>query len=62
VFDETRVIRTPLRGIIAGYHVLALRSCSGLPSTTGRRRQWEVRGRIRVSPRLVLGGKRADLR
>src|SRR3989449_7920742 len=22
VFDETRVVRTPLRGIIAGYHVL----------------------------------------
>ena len=22
VFDETRVVRTPMRGIISGYHVL----------------------------------------
>jgi hypothetical protein len=55
VFDETRVVRTPLRGIIAGYHVLPY-VLVGPPEYDRPARAVEVRGRIKVSPRLVLGG------
>ena len=55
VFDETRVIRTPLRGIIAGYHVLPY-VLLGPAEYDRTSKTVEVRGRIRVSPRLVLGG------
>src|SRR2546425_10612897 len=55
VFDETRVVRTPLRGIIAGYHVLPY-VLLGPPEYDRKSKTVEVRGRIRVSPRLVLGG------
>jgi len=55
VFDETRVVRTPLRGIIAGYHVLPY-VLLGPPEYDRTSKTVEVRGRIRVSPRLVLGG------
>src|SRR5881397_3744470 len=54
VFDQTRVIRTPLRGIIAGYHVLPY-VLLGPPEYERTSKTVEVRGRIRVSPRLVLG-------
>src|SRR5437879_8320039 len=54
VFDQTRVIRTPLRGIIAGYHVLPY-VLLGPPEYDRTSKTVEVRGRIRVSPRLVLG-------
>jgi len=53
VFDETTVLRKPLRGIIAGYHVLPyilVGTDHGSPS-----KSVEVRGRIKVSPRLVIG-------
>ena len=53
VFDETTVLRKPLRGIIAGYHVLPyilVGADHGAPS-----KSVEVRGRIKVSPRLVIG-------
>src|SRR5712664_2247011 len=56
VFDETRVIRTPLRGIIAGYHVLPY-VLLGPPEYDRTSKTVEVRGRIKVSPRLVLGGE-----
>src|SRR5947207_9149950 len=55
VFDETRVVRTPLRGIISGYHVLPY-VLVGPPEYERTSKTVEVRGRIRVSPRLVLGG------
>jgi len=55
VFDQTRVIRTPLRGIIAGYHVLPY-VLLGPAEYDRTSKTVEVRGRIRVSPRLVLGG------
>jgi len=55
VFEETRVIRTPLRGIIAGYHVLPY-VLLGPAEYDRTSKTVEVRGRIRVSPRLVLGG------
>jgi hypothetical protein len=54
VFDETRVVRTPLRGIIAGYHVLPY-VLLGPPEYERTSKTVEVRGRIKVSPRLVIG-------
>jgi hypothetical protein len=55
VFDETRVLRTPLRGIISGYHVLPY-VLVGPSAYEDAGKAVEVRGRIRVSPRLILGG------
>jgi hypothetical protein len=55
VFEETRVLRKPLRGIISGYHVLPY-VLVGPPAYAEASRTVEVRGRIRVSPRLVIGG------
>jgi hypothetical protein len=55
VFDETRVLRKPLRGIISGYHVLPY-VLVGPTAYDQVSKTVEVRGRIRVSPRLVLGG------
>lgn len=52
VFEETRVVRRPLTGIIAGYHVLPYILIGAEPEHPGR--SVEVRGRIRVSPRLVI--------
>ncbi len=52
VFDETRIIRRPLAGIIAGYHVLPYILVGPEEDRPGR--AVEVRGRIRVSPRLVI--------
>ena len=53
IFETTEVLRKPITGIVTGYHVLPyvlVAPESGQPS-----RSVEVRGRIRVSPRLVLG-------
>jgi hypothetical protein len=52
VFDETRVVRRPLTGIITGYHVLPYILVGSERDRPGR--SVEVRGRIRVSPRLVI--------
>jgi len=52
VFDATRIARKPFTGIIAGYHVLP---CGLVGAERERPRHCvEVRGRIRVSPRLVI--------
>lgn len=56
VFEETRVIRRPLTGIITGYHVLPYILVGPEQEQTGR--SVEVRGRIRVSPRLVIAPNR----
>jgi len=53
VFDETRIVRKPLTGIITGYHVLPYILVGAEDEHPGR--SVEVRGRIKVSPRLVLG-------
>ena len=53
VFDETRVVRKPLTGIITGYHVLPYILVG--PEHEQPSRSVEVRGRIKVSPRLVIG-------
>jgi len=53
VFEQTEVVRKPLTGIITGYHVLPYVLVA--PEQGQASRTVEVRGRIRVSPRLVLG-------
>ena len=52
VFEETRVVRRPLAGIIAGYHTLPYILVGAEREQPGR--SVEVRGRIRVSPRMVI--------
>jgi hypothetical protein len=52
IFTETRVVRKPLIGIIAGYHVLPYVLVGPEPDRPSQ--AVEVRGRIRVSPRLVI--------
>ncbi len=52
VFDATSVVRKPMRGIIAGYHVLPYILVGGDHEAPAR--SVEVRGRIKVSPRLVI--------
>src|SRR5262250_1760634 len=53
VFEETQVVRKPLTGIITGYHVLPYILVGPEHDKPGR--SVEVRGRIKVSPRLVIG-------
>src|SRR5262247_1362116 len=52
IFDETRIVRKPLTGIITGYHVLPYILVA--PEHDQPARAVEVRGRIKVSPRLVI--------
>ncbi len=52
VFEHTEVVRKPLAGIIAGYHVLPYILVG--PQHDRPDRSVEVRGRIRVSPKLVI--------
>jgi hypothetical protein len=52
VFDDTNVLRKPLRGIISGYHVLPYILVGAEHDRPGH--SVEVRGRIKVSPRLVI--------
>lgn len=52
IFDQTQVLRKPLRGIIAGYHSLPYILVG--PQEEQGQRSVEIRGKIRVSPRLVL--------
>src|SRR5204862_5761162 len=52
VFDETSVVRKPMRGIIAGYHVLPYILVGSDHDSPAK--SVEVRGRIKVSPRLVI--------
>ena len=52
IFEETRVLRKPVTGIVSGYHVLPYILVG--PDKELERRAVEVRGKIRVSPRLVI--------
>ena len=52
IFDETRIVRKPLTGIITGYHVLPYILVA--PEHEHPARAVEIRGRIKVSPRLVI--------
>jgi hypothetical protein len=53
VFDGTEVLRKPIAGIIAGHHVLPYILVGPEADRPGH--SLEVRGRIRVSPKLVIG-------
>jgi hypothetical protein len=53
VFEQTEIVRKPLAGIVTGYHVLPYVLVA--PEREHAGRSVEVSGRIRVSPRLVLG-------
>jgi hypothetical protein len=52
VFEATEVLRKPITGIIAGHHVLPYVLVG--PHWDQASASVEVRGRIRVSPRLVI--------
>ena len=52
VFEQTEVLRKPITGIIAGYHVLPYILVG--PQERQPNRSVEIRGKIRVSPRLVI--------
>ena len=52
VFAKTEIVRKPLTGIIAGYHVLPYILIG--PEYERPAQAVEVRGRIKVSPRLII--------
>ena len=52
VFEDTQVLRKPIAGIVTGYHVLPYVLVA--PDDERTQRAVEIRGKIRVSPRLVL--------
>jgi hypothetical protein len=52
VFEDTQVLRKPITGILSGYHVLPYILVG--PDEEHSQRSVEIRGSIRVSPRLVL--------
>jgi hypothetical protein len=59
VFEHTEIVRRPITGIISGYHVLPYILVG--PERDHPSRSVEVRGRIKVSPRLVIGAREAGL-
>jgi len=52
VFAQTEIVRKPLTGIITGYHVLPYILVG--PEHERPSHAVEVRGRIKVSPRLIV--------
>ncbi len=52
VFEETQILRRPITGILAGYHVLPYVLVG--PDEERSQGAVEIRGKIRVSPRLVI--------
>lgn len=52
IFDQTQILRKPMTGIIAGYHILPYILVG--PQEEREQRSVEIRGKIRVSPRLVI--------
>ncbi len=52
VFEDTQVLRKPIAGIVAGYHVLPYVLVG--PDTEQSQHAVEIRGKIRVSPKLIL--------
>ena len=52
VFAQTEIVRKPLTGIITGYHVLPYILVG--PEDERPSHAVEVRGRIKVSPRLII--------
>ncbi len=56
-FETTEILRKPVGGIIAGYHVLPYILIGPQEERAGA--SVEIRGKIKVSPRLVLAPGRA---
>ncbi len=52
VFEATQIVRKPISGIVTGYHVLPYVLVG--PDEEQTQRSVEIRGRIRVSPRMIL--------
>ncbi len=52
IFDDTQVLRKPIAGIVTGYHILPYVLVG--PDEEHSARSVEIRGKIRVSPRLIL--------
>lgn len=52
IFDQTRVLRRPITGIVVGYHRIPYILVG--PDEARQGRAVEIRGQIRVSPRLVI--------
>jgi hypothetical protein len=52
IFEQTRVLRKPITNIVAGYHLLPYILVG--PDVEMECRAVEIRGNIRVSPRLVI--------
>ena len=52
VFEDTQVLRKPISGIVTGYHVLPYVLVA--PDEEQTQRAVEIRGKIRVSPRVIL--------
>ena len=57
LFDRTEILRKPMSGIITGYHVLPYILVG--PQEDRPAHSVEIRGKIKVSPRLVLAPGRA---
>ena len=57
LFDHTEILRKPMSGIITGYHVLPYILVG--PQEDRPAHSVEIRGKIKVSPRLVLAPGRA---
>src|SRR5258706_15344725 len=57
LFETTEILRKPVAGIIAGYHVPPYILVG--PQETQPASSVEIRGKIKVSPRLVLAPGRA---
>ena len=57
LFETTQILRKPISGIIAGYHMLPYILIG--PQEDRPARSVEIRGKIKVSPRLVLAPGRA---
>src|SRR5258708_12401554 len=57
LFETTEILRKPVAGIIAGYHVLPYILVG--PQEAQPASSVEIRGKIKVSPRLVLAPGRA---
>src|SRR5262249_55380412 len=57
IFETTEILRKPVSGIIAGYHVLPYILVG--PQEDRPASSVEIRGKIKVSPRLVLAPGRA---
>ncbi len=52
IFEDTQVLRKPIAGIVTGYHVLPYVLVG--PDEEHSQRSVEIRGKIRVSPRMIV--------